>query len=107
MPTVIANNVFANQLSRLELNAAVVEQAPDALIATDAAGAVSIWNERATEIFGFSMEEILDGGLDLIIPADLRAAHWRGFSCDMAAGKVKSEGRTVLTRAMHRNGHKL
>ncbi len=86
---------------------AAVEQAPDAVIATDTAGTVTIWNRRATEIFGFSMEEIVEGGLDRVIPADLRASHWRGFTSAMTAGNVKSKGRAVLTRAMHKNGHKL
>ena len=91
----------------LELMRTMVEQAPDAIILTDNAGAVRIWNKRAGEIFGFSMREALDGGLDLIIPEDLRPAHSRGFREAIAAGKVKSQGRAVLTRARHKNGSKL
>lgn len=107
MPDAVSSDVRTNQVTRIELNSAVVEQAPDAVIATDGAGAVSIWNRRATEIFGFSLEEAVEGGLDLIIPAHLRTTHWRGFSSAMASGKVKSQGRIVLTRAMHKSGHKL
>ena len=91
----------------MELNAAVLEQAPDAIIVTDASGAILIWNRRATEIFGFSMEEVANGGLDLIIPKNLRVAHWRGFRSAMDAGKVKSPGKAALTRATHKNGSKL
>jgi len=86
---------------------AVVEQAPDAMILTDPTGAVRIWNQRAVAIFGYSMREAVDGGLDLIIPAELRAAHGRGFGEAMAAGKCKTRGRAVLTRAMHKDGHKV
>ncbi len=86
---------------------AVIEQAPDAIIMTDNAGAVRIWNRRAVEIFGFSMKEAIEGGLDLIIPEDLEPAHDRGFRAAIAAGKTKSEGRAILTRAKHKNGSKL
>ena len=92
---------------QLELLHAVVEQAPDAIIVTDNAGAVLIWNDRARAIFGFSKAEAQAGGLDLIIPENLRPAHWRGFQAALAAGKTKSEGRPALTRAVHKDGHKL
>ena len=91
----------------LELMRTLVEQAPDAIILTDNAGAIRIWNKRAAEIFGYSMQEAVEGGLDLIIPEHLRAAHSRGFRQAIAAGKVRSHGRAVLTRAMHKNGGKL
>ncbi len=91
----------------LELLRAVVEQAPDAIIVTDNAGAVRIWNDRAQAIFGFSQTEAQAGGIDLIIPENLRPAHWRGFHAALAAGKTKSEGRPALTRAVHKDGHKL
>jgi PAS domain S-box-containing protein len=91
----------------LDLLRAVIEQAPDAIIMTDNSGAVRIWNRRATEIFGFSMREAIEGGLDLIIPEDLKPVHDRGFRAALAAGKTKSEGRATLTRAKHKNGSKL
>ena len=87
--------------------AAVVEQAPDAIIVTDASGAIRVWNRRAEEIFGFSMQEAVAGGLDLIIPPHLRAAHAKGFDSAMAAGRVKSPGRAARTRAVHSSGRKL
>ena len=59
------------------------------------------------EIFGFSAGEALDGGLDLIIPERLRPAHWRGFHAAVGAGKAKSKGHSVLSRAVHKNGKKL
>ena len=86
---------------------AVVEQGPDAIIVTNNAGDIRIWNDRAVEIFGFSAGEALDGGLDLIIPEHLRPAHWRGFHAAVAAGKAKSKGHSVLSRAVHKSGKKL
>jgi len=90
-----------------ELIRAVVEQAPDAIIVTNDAGDIRIWNNRAVEIFGFSVREALEGGLNLIIPEYLRPAHWRGFHEAVTAGKTKSKGRSVLSRAVHKSGKKL
>ena len=100
-------NVPSTPGPELEFFRAVVEQAPDAIIVTDNAGAVRVWNDRAQAIFGFSKTEAQAGSLDLIIPENLRAAHWRGFHAALAAGKTKSEGRPALTRAVHKDGHKL
>jgi len=103
----MAMNAPAPPNFEFELIRAVVEQAPDAIIATNNAGDVRIWNNRAVEMFGFSAGEALDGGLDLIIPEYLRPAHWRGFHAAVAAGKAKSKGHSVLSRAVHKSGKKL
>jgi PAS domain S-box-containing protein len=100
-------NVPTSPNSEFETIRAVVEQAPDAIIATNNTGDIRIWNNRAVEMFGFSAREALDGGLDLIIPEHLRPAHWRGFHEAVAAGKAKSKGHSVLSRAVHKSGKKL
>ncbi len=91
----------------LELIRVAVEQAPDAIIVTNNAGDIRIWNNRAVEMFGFQAGEAMDGGLDLIIPEYLRPAHWRGFHEAVTAGKAKSKGHSVLSRAVHKSGKKL
>ena len=100
-------NLSPSPNCEFELIRAVVEQAPDAIIVTNNAGDIRIWNNRAAEIFGFSAREGLDGGLDLIIPEHLRPAHWRGFHEAVSAGKAKSKGHSVLSRAVHKSGKKL
>ena len=100
-------NAFAPANFEFELIRAVVEQAPDAIIATNNAGDVRIWNNRAVEIFGFSAGKALEGGLDLIIPQHLRPAHWRGFHAAVTAGRAKSNGHSILSRAVHKSGKKL
>jgi PAS domain S-box-containing protein len=100
-------NVMSQAAQGTTPESVVVEQAPDAIIVTDHAGAIRIWNTRAAEMFGYSMHEAIAGGLDLIIPEHLRAAHWRGFREATAAGKVRSHGRSVVSRAVHKDGSKL
>jgi PAS domain S-box-containing protein len=103
----MAMNLSSPPDLELEWIRVVVEQAPDAVIVTNDTGDIRIWNNRAVEIFGFSTEEALDGGLDLIIPEYLRPAHWRGFHAAVTAGKAKSKGHSVLSRAVHKSGKKL
>ncbi|ODS90906.1 MAG: histidine kinase [Comamonas sp. SCN 65-56] len=84
----------------------IIADAGDALIFIDAQGVIRIWNARAAALFGFSAEEALGQSVDLIIPAHLREAHWRGFNRAMANGHTGSrEVRT--TRGVHKTGRKL
>jgi PAS domain S-box-containing protein len=85
----------------------ILESAADALIFADRSGTIRRWNRAAAALFGFSADEALGQSLNLIIPEDLRAAHWRGFDAAMASGALKLAGRPTLTRAQYKSGHKL
>lgn len=95
------------QPSELELCRAVVEQAPDALIFADREGTIKLWNARAEAILGYTASEAIGRSLDLIIPENLRAAHWRGYRQAIALGHTKSGGQALATRATHKLGTKL
>lgn len=85
----------------------IIDQMADAVIYADRSGNIVCWNGAATALFGYPPEEALGQNLDLIIPAHLRAPHWRGFEAAMTSGAMKLEGRPTLTRALHRSGRKL
>ena len=89
------------------LLAAVVEQAPEAMIFADREGIIRIWNARAEAVFGFPASEAVGNSLDVIIPEDLRAAHWRGFHRAISAGHTRSGGKAMATRAAHKHGGRL
>jgi PAS domain S-box-containing protein len=95
------------QPSDLELCSAVAEQAPDALIFADREGTIKLWNARAEAIFGYAAGEAIGASLDLIIPENLRAAHWRGYRQAITLGHAKSGGQALATRAKHKLGNKL
>lgn len=76
--------------------------AADAVIVADAQGIISMWNDSAEHLFGFSSADAVGSSLDLIVPADLRAAHWRGFEHAMKRGRVVRGGTPTLTRATHK-----
>lgn len=85
----------------------IIEQTSDALIYADTQGTIQRWNRAATKLFGFNAEDALGESLDIIIPKHLRDAHWRGFNAAIASGKLKLAGTPTLTRAVHKEGHKL
>ena len=85
----------------------LVDQAPDAIIFADAAGAVRLWNAAAQKLFGYAASEVLGGSLDVIIPPRFRDAHWRGFRSAIDSGTTKYAGRALTTRAVHQDGRTL
>lgn len=85
----------------------ILEQTSDALIYADPEGNIQRWNHASSQMFGFSQKEAMGQSLDLIIPKHLREAHWRGFDAAMLSGELKLSGKPTLTRAMHKDGHKL
>lgn len=89
------------------LAAAIVDQAPDAIIFADRDGSIRIWNRGAERIFGYSAAEALGASLDLIIPERFRRAHWEGFRRAIETGGTKYTGRVLTTRSAHRDGSKL
>lgn len=99
-------------MSRMEgdagdtLDRLAVDQAPDAVIATDIQGLITIWNRAAEEIFGYGRDEVLGRSLDLIIPERFRQAHWEGFQKAVASGRTKHRGRAIKTRAQAKSGEK-
>lgn len=67
----------------------IVAQAPDAILAADAAGIIRLWNRGAERIFGVTAAAALGQSLDLIIPEKLRARHWEGWGRVMRTGESR------------------
>lgn len=72
-----------------QISAALLGMESDAIIATDVAGAITLWNPGARRIFGFRPEEALGQSLDIIIPEKLREAHWKGYVAVMKSGESR------------------
>ena len=79
----------------------------DAVIASDASGAITLWNAAATRLFGYSEEEALGRSLDLITPERLRARHWDGYHQSMATGTTKYGNDLLRVPATHKDGSAL
>lgn len=85
----------------------VVEQGPDAVIFADRQGVIQIWNNAAARLFGYLPDEAMGQSLNIIIPENLRHAHWRGFGHAIQSGHTKFGGRALRTRATDKAGQKL
>jgi PAS domain S-box-containing protein len=84
-----------------------LKQAPDAIIVADVNGKIELWNNRATEIFGYDYEETLGNSLDLIIPERFRKIHWDGFYRAVESGTTRLKNKILTTRSNHKSGKTL
>lgn len=84
--------------------ALMMNQTPDALIYADRDGVIRVWNPASERIFGFSAESAIGQNLDLIIPENLRDAHWTGYERALAAGDTKYRGESLPTKALKADG---
>jgi PAS domain S-box-containing protein len=67
----------------------VVASIGDAVIVSDVAGNVVLWNAGAERLFGWTEAEAMGQRMDMIIPERLRKRHWDGFDKSMATGTTR------------------
>jgi PAS domain S-box-containing protein len=89
------------------LAAAVVKESPEAIVVTDPAGIMRLWNDGAARMFGYSADEALGQNLDMIIPEKLRERHWKGYFQTMATGYTRYGDKLLSVPATHRDGQRL
>ncbi|TXM71265.1 PAS domain S-box protein [Methylobacterium sp. WL69] len=79
----------------------------DAVVVSDASGAIVVWNAAATRIFGHSAAEALGRSLDLITPERHRRRHWDGYFETMRTGVTRYGADVLRVPAVHKDGHAL
>jgi len=73
----------------------------------DADGVVTAWDEGAEMLFGYSAEQAVGRPVaDLIVPPELRSAHWRGLRRVAGGGESVLVGRTVEVPALDAYGRR-
>lgn len=81
----------------------------DAVIVANASSErVVLWNDCATQIFGYSEEEALETPLHALVPDDLRDLHRRGLARYQESGTgdlVEGPTHVVELRGLHKDGH--
>jgi PAS domain S-box-containing protein len=82
----------------------LVASVGDAIIASDASGAITLWNPGAVRMFGYTEQEALGQSLDLITPERLRHRHWEGYNKSMATGTTKYGNDLLRVPATHKDG---
>jgi PAS domain S-box-containing protein len=83
---------------------ALIAHAPDAIIFSDCAGVIRLWNHGAETLFGHSTEEAIGLTLDLIVPEPYRAAHWAGFFRAVQQGRFAQDDVLLTSRALTKDG---
>jgi PAS domain S-box-containing protein len=76
----------------------------DAVIISDANGAITLWNPAAERMFGYTQDEAMGQSLDLIIPERLRGRHWEGYDKTMATGITRYGHDLLKVPAVDKNG---
>ncbi len=79
----------------------------DAIIVINNNGEIVFWNNAATKIFGYSVDEILNQSVTCIIPDNLHSKHKEGLRQAVQAGKIKNEGTILELPAITKNGRPL
>ena len=85
----------------------LVEAVGDAIVASDASGAITLGNPAAQRMFGFTETEALGQSLDIIIPQRQQQRHWDGYQKTMATGQTKYGNDVLRVPAVHKDGHGL
>ena len=86
--------------------ASIVENAPEALVMTDAEGTIKSWNPMAAETFGWSADEVLGRSVDeTVVPEQYRQAFREGRRTFLETGKAPGLGERIELEALHRDGH--
>lgn len=85
----------------------LLEVIGDAIVVSDASGAINLWNPAAERLFGFTQAEALGNSLDLIVPERLRERHWAGYRRTMASGNTRYAHDVLRVPALHKDGRAL
>jgi adenylate cyclase len=83
---------------------AIVESANDAIISIDDRGNVVLWNARATEMFGYSSDEMVGEPVSAVVPSRFQNGHSEGVARVAAGGEQHVIGSTVELAGLHRDG---
>ena len=88
------------------LGSALARNHHSAIIYADADGGIAFWNAGAEALFGHSVAEASAKRVDLIVPEEYRAMHWKGFN--RALGSAW-RGSPVWgpVEGLHKNGKRL
>ncbi|MBI4274968.1 MAG: PAS domain S-box protein [Rhizobiales bacterium] len=79
--------------------------ADQAIIAADYDGIIREWNFEAERIFGHSAAEAIGQTLDLVVPVEERADHWRNYRWVMTTGILNYSPDHVLdVEGLRKNG---
>jgi len=87
--------------------AALVEDAPFAVLAIDEDSTVRYANDGVAELLGHDPEHLVGGSLFRVIPERLRTAHTGAFERYLESGESHLDWDRIELPAVHRDGHEV
>jgi len=81
---------------------------PEAVIVADRDGIIREWNPAAQRIFGYSAADAIGRTIDLVVPEEERADHWRGYRRVMATNVINYSPDHILdVEGMRQDGSRV
>jgi PAS domain S-box-containing protein len=75
-------------MATLEQNLTSIETQGRAAIVADRDGVILEWNSAAEAIFGYSAAEAIGRSIEIVVPEEERADHWRGYRRVFATNRI-------------------
>jgi PAS domain S-box-containing protein/putative nucleotidyltransferase with HDIG domain len=83
----------------------LTQTAADAILGMDEKGNISIWNDAATQMFGYSASSVIGHQMhDIIVPSRDRPKAAKGIKHFHTSGKGNAIGQTIELTALHKDG---
>jgi PAS domain S-box-containing protein len=91
----------------MTLEERILRETPDAIIAADTSGKITLWNAGAERLFGYSEGEVVTRSLDIIIPEAQRKRHWDGYHHVMRTSKTRYGTSVLRVPAIRKDGARI
>ena len=82
----------------------LLQAAPDATVIADEQGLMRMINKQAEDLFGYTREEMLNQPVEILIPADLHAAHVHHRNSFMKKASLRAMGAGLELYAVKKGG---
>lgn len=82
----------------------IAATSPDAIVCSDANGAITFWNSAAEKLFGYTPEEIAQLPSSVIVPFSWKAVHAEELLRLRTGQKMEFANQTVTTTAKRKDG---
>jgi PAS domain S-box-containing protein len=91
-----------------EIAATFLASTPDGVMIADRDGIIRYWNAGCARIFGFAADEAHGQSLDIIIPENQRARHWKGWGETIRTGMTRyGAGDLLSVPALRKDGTRI